>query len=258
MKKYRLFHLNIEWGKLLPEIINYIRANDFDILCLQEVTGGEYTLDGKDKYKQLEEALPEYAGELVRTSNKPGDQQTYMGNAIFLRNGLEQLSKDVVWMHEYAVQEIRVDDPHNSELGNAVLALTLNSGSEGDLTFTVATGHFMWEKTPGDTEVKIARAKKVSDYLAALKDPFILTGDFNVGPLTRTSSQFGKIASNLSVEAGLTNTLNPGRSRHKHLFPPGIMCDYIFTSPKVKVHEFKLIDTPELSDHFGLSLEFSV
>lgn len=240
----------------MPDILAFIKANNFDILCFQELSGGVYTLDHQENLAQFNQALPQYYGELVKTSNMPGDINSYVGNAIFIKNELQIVKRDDVWMNDFIEQEIITDDPRNSELGLAVIALTLKLEPESTQTLTIATGHFMWEKFPGDTETKINRARIAYDYLASLDHPFILTGDFNVEAHTKTSSQFGQIARNLSVEAKLLNTLNPNRSRHKHLFPPGIMCDYIFPSPGINILEFKVIDKPELSDHFGLYLEF--
>ena len=44
----------------------------------------------------------------------------------------------------------------------------------------------------------------------------------------------------------------------KQLLPNGIAVDYIFTSSEFKVHDFRVITTPDLSYHYGLALDVEV
>jgi endonuclease/exonuclease/phosphatase family metal-dependent hydrolase len=44
----------------------------------------------------------------------------------------------------------------------------------------------------------------------------------------------------------------------KQLFPPGLGVDFAFVSKNISVTDFHLVDTPDLSDHLGLSLTIDV
>ena len=124
--------------------------------------------------------------------------------------------------------------------------------------FNIITTHLAWGSTPDDKEYKIIQARKLHDNLSKIENPFILTGDFNVTPDTQTVYIFNDLGKNWTTKLNVENTLNGRTHAVRQLFPPGLAVDYIFTSPGIDVKSFRLVDEVNLSDHFGLLLEFQV
>jgi endonuclease/exonuclease/phosphatase family metal-dependent hydrolase len=251
----KLFHLNIEKGRKYPEVIKYVKRVDPDIICFQELAGGDYHRQGGDYFTELVEDLPLYSGFLSKQNEPVGHPGTYMGIGIFIKKEIKTYSKKEIIMTPNSGRMITSDDPMNMHCGNTALDVVIKVNGK---RLSIVTGHFTWENSPYDNSYKIERAGKVLKHLKRLKHDFILTGDFNVKAETKTVSQFSEIGTILTSKMGITNTLNPNLSRHQHLFPKGVDCDHIITSKGVEVSLFELIKEPDLSDHYGLLMEFVV
>lgn len=268
----KLLQLNLFQGKFLDRIIDLVKREDFDILTFQEVTGGKFSKGGINNYldikfinkmvnpktigidcfKELKKNMG-YKGELCVNERFVNDNSSYHGNATFYKN-FNLLSKKDIRMKPY--QEFKSMDEINpafSSRSATVLQLERNNK-----TITVINLHLAWGPTPFDEPYKLEQAEKLFEFVKSLKAPYILSGDFNLDPSSQVISWFEKIARNLSKENKLTNTLNPRVHSVSKLFPPGLAVDYMFTSREIKVKSFKLITEPDLSDHFGLLLEFEI
>lgn len=89
------------------------------------------------------------------------------------------------------------------------------------------------------------------EYMKNVPRPFILSGDFNLTSDSQTIQQLNNLATNLTLDNHVTNTLNAHTHKAKHLFPPGLAVDYIYTSKDVVVEKFAVVEE-DLSDHLGL------
>ena len=79
----KFFHLNIEGGRKLDDVIAYVLENDFDIIHLQEVAGGYFSKDqGIDNLIKLQERLG-YSASLTKTWHITNQPDSYFGNATF-------------------------------------------------------------------------------------------------------------------------------------------------------------------------------
>lgn len=251
----KLFHLNIEKGRKYPDLIKYIKRIEPDILCFQELAGGDYHGQKGDHFTELLTDLPQYNGVLSKQNQPEGHTDTYMGVGIFVLKEYKISSKKEIIMTPNSGRMIRSDDPMNMHCGNTALDVAIRLNGK---KISIVTGHFTWENSPYDNNYKIERAAKVLKHLKKLKHDFVLTGDFNVKAETKTVSQFSEVGTILTSQMGIGNTLNPALSRHKHLFPKGVDCDHIIVSKGVNVNKLELIREPDLSDHFGLLMEFTV
>lgn len=190
-------------------------------------------------------------GEIVKTTNYIGDPSSYFGNATLFKKTLNLSDKRVVWMKDF--YEVDSKDKDWASHPRAALSLNFNVNSHA---VTVINTHMVWGITPFDEDYKIPQGKILSDYLKTIKNPFVLSGDFNLIRETQIMKSISAIGRDLATEKGITNTLNPNVHRLKQLFPKGLAIDYIFVSKDLKVNEFELVDSPDLSDHFGLKLIF--
>jgi endonuclease/exonuclease/phosphatase family metal-dependent hydrolase len=253
-----LLQLNIEAGRKLPELITYIKENAFDIVQLQEVTGGEFSKysDGTDIFKTLLEKV-EMRGELNKTMHLVNDPLSYFGNATFYSKKLTLTKKEVVWLNPFReIDGFTHGDPDKIRaLPRSVLSLAFSH--EKGVFWSINT-HLAWGPTQLDEPHKIEQGKLLQAYVATLDDPFVLSGDFNVWKESIVVKNLEAIAVNHATKAKITNTLNPHLHRASHLFPPGLAVDYIFTHPSIIVTSFSLVDTPDLSDHLGLQIQFEV
>jgi endonuclease/exonuclease/phosphatase family metal-dependent hydrolase len=259
----KLLQLNIEGGKLLNEIAEYIKEHDYDIICMQEMTSDlRFQMSHKthlnpditefpslDCFEELSRRLERWTGILSKTFTDPNGKN-YFGNAIFFKKELQHLSTNQIPMTEERIVEIDNFDPPSYPMRAFTVELETPEG-----TLQIVNGHFTWGPTPYDTHTTVYRAQIVRDYLLKIKKPFILTGDFNVDSRSVTCMQFETISRNIVRDLKISNTLNPGRHKAPHLFPEGIACDQIFVSPEIDVFGFKVIKK-DLSDHYGLEIEF--
>lgn len=246
----RLLQLNIYKGRLLESLENYLLKEDFDILTFQEVTGHLAGFVDLDLFDYLKKKL-DLAGELSINWNAIGDKTSYFGNAILFKRKLKVGNMQQIWLKPY--REVDLNSQNWPTFPWSALSLDFQVQ---DKRFTVVTSHLVRGRTSEDKPYKANQAKILLNSLKNLKYPYILTGDFNLNPRTQIIGSFSSLATNLTLKAGITNTLNPRTHRVKKLFPKGIAVDYIFVSEEILVKEFKLIDSYDLSDHFGLSLTF--
>lgn len=249
----KLFHLNIEKGRKYLDLVKYIKRTEPDILCLQEIAGGDYLNSKGDNFTDLLRDLPQYEGVLAKQNEPDGHIDTYFGVGVFISKQIKIYSKKEIIMTPNSGRMVVSDDPMNMHCGYKALDVVIKLNGK---RVSIVTGHYTWENSPYDNSYKIERAAKVLKHLKKLKHDFILTGDFNVKAETRTVSQFAEVGTVLTSKLGITNTLNPALSRHKHLFPKGVDCDHIVVSKGVEVSTVELIREPDLSDHYGLMMEF--
>jgi len=255
----KFLHLNIQGGRKIDEVRRYILKNDFDIIQLQEVTDGFMSTNGLDIFEYIKTNLG-YEGVLAKSMKiiKAG-KDAYFGNATFYKPEIVVEDKKVIWLKYYEEYIDPVDDrdpefiklfPHNA------LALKLRIN---DKSFWAVNTHLAWGPNPMDEPYKIDQAKKLEKFLRELKDPFVLSGDFNVTMDSVIVKSFDQLGTNHARVAGLTNTLNPHLHRAaKELFPGGLAVDYIYTTKGIEASNFLLISEPDLSDHLGLSIEIII
>lgn len=269
----KFLQFNIWRSTFIHKIIEYIKKNDFDIIHLQEVTGGQFSNGGAYSFKQenlstrpvnlkaigidgyeiLKKTLP-YQSHFIKTLGIINDPPSYFANVTLHKPSFKVLEKHIIWFCPYIeIPDVSHENPAKSS--RAAIALKLEK--EGKQFWTINT-HLVRGSNSGDENFKLAQAKRLYDFIKKLDLPFVLSGDFNVTPDTDIVQMFNNLARNLTVEYKITNTLNPDIHYAKHLFPKGIAVDFVFVEKSIKVQKFKLVDQPGLSDHYGFMLEFSI
>lgn len=249
---YKFFHLNIYLGRFLPNLVKFLKKNKFDILNFQEVTGNQLSFEKKDCFSTLKSHLPGYTGKLLPTWWVDQDPTSYFSNASFIKKPIKIMDKKVLWLKKnfpiFAFETRRVEEDPRS-----VLILKLQLGSHH---LTVLNTHLAWGPTPKDQPYKLKQGQILLDYLKTIKEPFLLSGDFNLTGESKIVKSLNRIGQNLTEKFHLKNTLNPKTHRLQHLFPPGLAVDFVFASKKIEVKSFKTLTVPALSDHLPLLLEF--
>ncbi|MBI2033179.1 MAG: hypothetical protein HYT10_01810 [Candidatus Levybacteria bacterium] len=257
----KLLQLNIYKGNFLKELISFVQQENFDILHLQEVYSGNVIFDDVDKslvgincFKRLTNTLG-YKGELTNIVElaTPDGKYFSMGNATLFKPSLPLHKDAIVWLRPFQ-KYTTLDKPRVEEYPRNALILRLTN--QHPLLFI--NTHLAWSKTSDDTPEKLQQAEILFSYIKSLKTPFVLTGDFNVSLSSEIIKHLNQLARNLTLEYEITNTLNPSIHKAKDVFPKGLVVDFAYASASVLITDFRLIDTPTLSDHFGYSLTLEV
>ncbi len=238
----KLLQLNAWGGKLGWQIIDLIKAEQPDIICLQEVND----IDGPRDYLFASfDDIAEAAGLGYRYMS-PGDRSR--NQKRWLAYGTAILSREPLLGAEtiFTLGELNDDfdlaleaDKESRNLQHVQLASGLHIFNHHGL--------FVPEGKNGNTETD-RQMSLVYDQIAAAKGPVIFCGDLNLTPETPAVQRFSNLLTNLSADLGSTyNWL----SIHK------VVCDYIMTSPEVRVQRFAMLDAV-VSDHNPLILEFEL
>lgn len=250
--KLKLLQLNIEKGRFLENIVDFVKKNNIDILCFQEVTNGSVSYEGVNCFNKLKNSL-NYKGVLTECWNLSGEKGSFSGNAVFFKKDLNLIKEKTVWLKPY--KEIKnLNTRAVEESPRCATALKFRLDSE---VFYIINTHLAWGETPEDKPYKLEQAHILYEFVKKLKSPFILCRDFNVPPSSQIIKWFDQTARNLIVENGVANTLNEKVHKAKNLFPKGLAVDYIFIKSPLKTLSFCKVDKT-LSDHYGLLIQFEV
>ncbi len=240
----KLITLN-SWGaRIKAPFVEFIKKHkDTDIFCFQEIydkageiLGKEYPESSHDLFTELHTLLPEHNGFF-----RPALQGVY-GIAIFIKKEYPVLEEGEVLIHGRN-QPGTVNDGHHDR------NLQWVKFGYGKKVFTVMNVHGLWNgKGKNDAPERIAQSKIIRECMDRALSPKILCGDFNLNPDTESI----KI-----VEEGMRNLVKDysvNSTRTSLYEKPGKFADYIFTSPDIKVKDFKVLPE-EVSDHSALYLE---
>jgi endonuclease/exonuclease/phosphatase family metal-dependent hydrolase len=117
---------------------------------------------------------------------------------------------------------------------------------------SVMNFHGLWNGLgKGDSDDRIAQSRRLLDFLASRREPFVLSGDFNLAPGARSLEMLEEAGlRNLVAEFGVASTRTSLYTR------PEKFADYVFVSPGVEVLGFRVLPD-EVSDHAPLMLEFA-
>lgn len=245
----KFLQLNLYKGKFIDTVIAWIKEQDYDVVQLQEVSGDFLSFDFVDCFKKIQEETALH-GELVISWNHEGQKEAYFGNATFFKKNILLKDRKSITLEPY--QQIHYPNLPVEHHPRSALSLLLSYNGR-DVRFI--NTHQAWGPTPLDTPYKMRQAEIIYEHIKDLKEPFVLSGDFNMTPETEAIKLIDSLGKNLTVQSGITNTLDPRAHRAKHLFPNGLAVDFIIVHPEIEATNASLLEKPLLSDHFGLSFE---
>ena len=217
---YNIKHAHGMDGKVdLARIARVIAAQKPDFVALQEVD------DRAERSGRVNQAA--VLGKRLDMHAEFGSFMDFQGG----RYGLAVLSRYPI----VRVTQVELPKGEEMRIGLAVEVRMPN----GDSVMLINI-HFDWV---GDDTARFSQATKLSRYLRGLKMPYILMGDFNDEPGSRTLKLFQEQA----VEAK-----KPSQDRFTFSSTkPTKEIDFLFTAPKHSwsVREMRVIDEPLASDH---------
>lgn len=156
-------------------------------------------------------------------------------------------------LSRYPIGNVTVVDLPKGNEPRVALAVEVELPDESKLM--LVNLHFDWVE---DDTYRFAQATKLKEYLDRLKIPYILLGDFNDGPESRTVKLFEKRIKGSKADKESKKSNDPVAAKKPaddhHTFSatdPKREIDFIFASPKShwKFGKVDVIDEPLASDH---------
>lgn len=243
----KIIQLNIWGGKLGHQVISFLKDENPDLVCMQEVndlkgrSGYKFfaTLNEIKKEAGFDEAFmsPTYSARYM-------ERELAYGNAILSR--LPFKSTETIFTHREYVRNFDVERD-----GGNIRNLQIVSVETGGKTLNVLNHHgYHLKGTKQGDENTMKAAKTIAAEIRRLKGPVIMCGDFNLSPHSESLEVINKELDNLSIRNGLKRT-------YTKLSIINEVCDYIFVNDQVRVKRFRISDEL-VSDHKALILEFEL
>jgi endonuclease/exonuclease/phosphatase family metal-dependent hydrolase len=226
-KELRVVSYNIKHGQGNDKVVDLersasvIRAQRPDIVGLQEVD------DRTERSGKVPQA--ERLGELLGMHHAFGRFMDYRGGAY----GMAILTRQPI----VATHSIPLPEGNEPRIA---LAVQTRVGTGPSESLTIVNVHFDWVSDDG---FRFAQAGAVAKYLDGLRTPFILLGDFNDLPESRTLALF-------KARAGEARKPEADRFTFS-AEAPAREIDYIFFAPpsQWRAREVKVVDERVASDH---------
>ena len=263
----KILSLNVWGGMLHVPLLDYLATVDADVYCLQEVPravgarsdwltyrdGAVELQQRANLYREIADALPGHDGFFAPTARgelMDGDRPCHQefGLATFIRQDIAVIGQALDFVHG-------TFSPHgfgaHPRARNAhVVPL---HDYKADRSVTVAQFHGLRELDgKGDTPSREAQAEALVALIGRVHhdgEGLFLCGDFNVLPDSATFTTLSRLGlTDLVTTRGFTDT------RTSLYTKPGRYADYMLVNDAVHVATFRVVETPEVSDHRPLLL----
>lgn len=243
----KIIQVNIWGGKLGQQIVDFLRAEQPDFVCMQEVNDLKGRSGGK-LFATLDELKA--AGGFSDTFMSPTYSFHHMqreleyGNAILSKFPLTTnatIFTEGKYKRNYDVMN---DGSNIRNLQHIIVSIDGKS-----LHILNHHGHHEPGSKAGNEETA-KQMRIIADEIDKTTGPLIFCGDLNLAPNTPSLAVLNDKLTNLSVVHKLQNTysqFNQGQ----------VVCDYIFVNDQIKVQHFEMSEAL-ISDHKALVLEFEL
>ena len=243
------------------EVVQFLNNDKYDIVTLQEVMR---KIDDTviDRYKSSnvikENTNYKYSffGPLwiashhekngIVSKNFGGNAE--QGNEIFTNYPIKKC-KNTFYYKDYSIFEDTTNF-RKEDHSRAFLSTILDINGKDIQVITV---HGIWTKDKMGDERTLNQIESILEEVR-YDIPCIVTGDFNLLPKSESIKNISQKLTNLIEKYDIKFT-RP--SFDDGLDKGDIVCDYIFVNDKVKINDFKVINT-NVSDHLPIVLDFDI
>lgn len=224
-RELRIVSYNIRHGRGEDKVVDLERTARVLRELRPDIVGFQEVDERAERSGSVAQA--ERLGELLGMQHAFGKFMDFQGGAY----GMAVLSRHPI----VAVNPVRLPDGNEPRV-----ALTVDIRLPDDSLLTVINVHFDWVRDDG---FRYAQAETLARHLDGLKGQYVLLGDFNDVPESRTLALFRARAAEASKPSGARFT-----------FPsdaPAREIDYIFFAPRSawRATEVRVIDERVASDH---------
>lgn len=186
--KVTILQWNIYWKQLIEPVIDFIRAVDPDIFCLQELMDGyvqQFDGDSVEKIKNDLHANAAYT--YIHFKGKNHRQ----GNGVFTKHTI--VSSRQQWIRESDESLPETFDNENRSYDEATIQI-------GGKSIAVGTTHMSYSHAFEDTERKITEGKRLLGCIPTGEVPYIMCGDLNSPSGSYVVSELDKVLGNLGPD----------------------------------------------------------
>jgi endonuclease/exonuclease/phosphatase family metal-dependent hydrolase len=265
----RIMSLNGWGGTVGDPLLEFLKAETPDILCLQEVVHTPASTGTWLTYRDGEHVLPQRANLFSEVCRSLPDHiavfcpaamgdlwdgqdpvPSFWGLATFVRRTLPVIGQAQAFVHkDYAGDGYGTHPRSRSAHGVRIFVPELGQA------VSVTQMHGLRDMAAGksDTPDRLLQAKRLlelSDFVSRKEELRVICGDFNVLPDSQTL-QF-------LAGAGFTELVTAGgfRGTRTSLYTkPGRFADYMLVNKPEAIRAFQVISSPEVSDHCPLVLD---
>ena len=264
----RILSLNAWGGTLAGPLLDYLRSDPPEVICLQEIVhspgsdaetltyrDGDHVLPQRaNLLRDLRRALPDHAATFCPAArgdlwDGPARIDSFWGLATFVSDRLPVIAQVQGFVFKAYSANGYGDHPRS----RSAHALRLHDPATGRM-ITVAQMHGLRDPrgkvdTP-DRRAQVHRLLDLSRQVSAPGDLRVICGDFNVEPDSETLR--------LMQAEGFTELVTAGNhpgTRTSHYPKPGRFADYMLIDDPAAVVRFDVVRDPEVSDHCPLLLE---
>lgn len=238
----KLISINIEGDKHFDYIIPFLKRENPDVLCLQELPYTSIPLFEQCGYRGM--YLPMSR---KNSANTFADK----GVALFTNSQLEDVHTFYYPEHYNEIPVFNENDIPNSVAHGVIFA----NVQCDDTTYTIATTHFTW--TPDGNNPCSEQISHMKTFLSqiTLEKPHIMCGDFNIPRNINPLYQELLKHYTDTIPAHYSSSLDKKLHRHgenldKSIIFNSFMVDYIFTQSPYRATDVRL--EFGLSDHAAL------
>lgn len=243
----KLIQLNVWTGRLVSCLAQFLKQEQPDILCLQELidlpSGDNINYLSRKEIQEITGL--EYAFLSPVISYNYFNRRATFGNGIISRFPIVE-SETIFTRGSFQENFDYFGQDYNMRNLQHAVVQTPNGIQ---LHLLNHHGHHIPNHKNGNAET-MRQTKEIADYASALKGPVILTGDYNLSPKSDSIKQINAVLRNLIGETKVKTT----RTIMTHKTE---VCDYIFVNQAIKVNKFEVSKTI-VSDHRALILEFDL
>lgn len=233
--------INIEHGRHLPELFEFVKREQPDVLCLQEVF--EVDVDAVKRETGMEGFFHPY-GIVKKSYGYPIDPRGLWGELILFQtnkvNIIDQENSKCTYYY-YGILNGRIPEfTHPSSPNNVVQVVKLIAHNH---EYVVANTHFTWSANGRATQLQRRSFARLSSFLSKYPE-LILCGDFNAPRGGEIFSLFTQRFTD-NIPPDITTTIDS--SKHYSGKKLDLVVDNIFTTPGNKVSNVRVITG--VSDH---------
>lgn len=264
----QIMSLNAWGGALTDVLLPYLRTEQPDVLCLQEVTHSPATAKPWLEYRDGTHTLPQRTNLFSDVAAAlPGHLATFspaaqgvlwdgdiplpsmFGLATFVRSSLPVVAQLQGFVYKAFSPHGYGDHPRGR---NAHVIRLFDP--EVDRFIVVAQMHGLRDlRGKMDTPERLEQAHRLVDMVRTIAEPgdtLAVCGDFNVEPASETLAVLATL--------GLTELVTTGGfsgTRTASYTKPGRFADYMLVNRPEAVRSFTVVTDPEVSDHCPLLLD---
>ncbi len=241
----KILQLNIWGGRLGAQVVDLLKKEDADIVCLQEVVSipGSETLFMEDLDEIKSKCgyvyslfSPQFGFGFMKRKAQFGI--VILSKIPFVDTG--EVYPGLIYLDDF---DLLSDDYNVRPLQHVTVEY-----HDKRINILNHHGYHVPNHKNGDEET-MRQCKIIVEYMEKFDGSIVLCGDFNLSPNSDSLEQINSVLVNHAKNQGVLTTRNSFTHKTE-------VCDYIFTSHDLETSNFKVLDDIA-SDHMALVINIA-